>query len=104
MIKHVMRFFAGLLLVVAVAIGVLYVVAGRGGPPRITIDLPSRVVGQSGTFDATVETPPALTALTVALEQNGRTTPLFSLGGPSATVTRTDANHIRITRPFGKQN
>src|SRR5206468_2211563 len=37
-------------------------------------------------------------------EQSGRTTPLFSLGGESATVTRTDRNHIRITRPLGKQN
>jgi murein DD-endopeptidase MepM/ murein hydrolase activator NlpD len=100
-----MRFLAGLLLVAAVAIGVLYVVAGRGGPPRITIEQPSRAVGQSGTLDATVETPPGvLTALTVTLEQNGRTTPLFVLGGQSATVTRTDSTHLRISRPFGKQS
>ena len=100
-----MRFIAALLVVALTALGALFVIAGRGAPPRITIDKPERAVGQEGTLEATVESPNAsLTALTINVEQNGRSTPLFTLGGQSATVARTDANHLRISRPFGKQS
>src|ERR1700730_4320572 len=75
-----MRWFAGLLLLLLVAFGGLYVAAGRSAPPQITIAKPDRFVGQASALDVTAETPGArFTALTIAVEQNGKTIPLFSL-------------------------
>jgi murein DD-endopeptidase MepM/ murein hydrolase activator NlpD len=81
-----------------------WVVAGRGVPPRITIDKPGRLVGVAGTLEVTVEAPATrLSSLTMVLEQSGRTTPLFALDATQgATVTAIDANHLRISRPLGK--
>jgi murein DD-endopeptidase MepM/ murein hydrolase activator NlpD len=101
-----LRWFAGFLFLLAVAFGAAYWAAGRGAPPAITIDQPATAVGQTGTVDVVVAAPRGrLTALTITLEQNGRTTPLFSLDAPppSATLTQIDADHVRISRPFGKR-
>jgi len=109
------RWLFGLLLILALAAGVTYVVAGRGAPPRLTINKPDRPVGQAGTLDVTAEAPNTkFTTLTIALEQNGKSVPLFALdasaGAASATaskdasVTAIDRNQIRISRPLGKQS
>jgi len=100
------RWLLALLVVAALAFGAIYVVAGRGAPPRLTIDKPDRFVGQTGTLDVTAETPGGkLSALTIALEQSGRSIPLFTLDGPqTATVTRVDLNRLRVARPIGKQS
>jgi len=109
------RWFVGLLLILALAAGVTYVVAGRGAPPHLTINKPDRPVGQAGTLDVTAEAPNTkFTTLTIALEQNGKSVPLFALdasaGAASATaskdasVTAVDRNQIRISRPLGKQS
>src|SRR5262249_35001977 len=86
-------------------LGVLYVVAGRSAPPRLTIDKPDRVVGQSGTVDVTAEAPNArLTVFTIALEQNGRSYPLYTLGGDAAATVTRDRNRVHVARPIGKQS
>jgi murein DD-endopeptidase MepM/ murein hydrolase activator NlpD len=101
-----MRWLLGLLVILALAAGGAYFVAGRGAPPRITIDKPDRVVGQAGTLEVTAEAPDAkLTTLTIALEQNGKTIPLFTLNGPqTASMTRVDPNRLRVSRPIGKES
>jgi murein DD-endopeptidase MepM/ murein hydrolase activator NlpD len=101
-----LRWLAGLVFFVLLAAGATYLIAGRGAPPGITIDRPERVVGQSGTLEVVVEAPRGrMTSLSIALEQNGRTTPLFSLAAQeSATLTQLDENHVRISRPLGKQS
>jgi murein DD-endopeptidase MepM/ murein hydrolase activator NlpD len=101
--------FRWLLLLVALACAAvvgLYVAAGRGAPPHLTIDKPDRFVGQAGSLDVTADAPNAqFTALTITLEQNGKTVPLFTLDGPqTASVTRTDRTHLNISRPLGKQS
>jgi len=100
------RWLAGLVLVALVVAGGAYWIAGRGAPPAINIERPERVVGQAGTLDVVIEAPRGrLTSLTIALEQNGRATPLFSLGAQqSATLTQVDADHVRVSRPVGKQS
>ena len=100
-----LRWLAGLLFVALLAFGVLYLAAGRSAPPHLTIDKPDRVVGQSGAVDVTAEAPNAkFTALTIALEQNGKRYPLYALdNAAAATVTPIDANRLRVTRPIGKQ-
>ena len=98
-----MRVIAALLLVALVALGALYFIAGRTAPPALTIDKPERVIGQTGTLEVTAAAPrDRLTTFTVTLEQNGRSTPLFSLdSAQAATVTEVDPNRVRVSRPFG---
>jgi murein DD-endopeptidase MepM/ murein hydrolase activator NlpD len=105
MINLVIRWLIILLIVAAAVGGGAYVIAGRGAPPHLVVEKPDRTVGQAGTLEVTAESPGArFTALTIALDQNGRTTPLFTLAAPQgATVTQPDANHLHISRPFGKQ-
>jgi murein DD-endopeptidase MepM/ murein hydrolase activator NlpD len=100
------RWLLALLVVVALAAVGAYVVAGRGAPPRITIEKPDRFVGQAGTLDVTAAAPnAALTALTITLEQDARSYPLFTLNGAqAATVTRVGQDQLRVSRPLGKQS
>jgi murein DD-endopeptidase MepM/ murein hydrolase activator NlpD len=93
-----------LLLAAAVAVAALWVWAARGAPPSLTILQPSRAVGRTGTLELTAGAPGALlTVLTVTLEQNGRSVPLFSLDSPqSAEIAQADPDHLRVTRPIGK--
>jgi len=101
-----LRWLAALLVLLALAAGIAYVVVGRGAPPRVTINQPARFVGQSGSLDVTAEAPNAkFTALTIALEQNGRSIPLFALDNTQqATVSHADPNQLRVSRPLGKQS
>ena len=68
------------LVVVAVLAGALFVAAGRGRPPTLTIEKPDRAVGQQSELQVTAGAPRArFTSLVVTLEQNGRAMPLFML-------------------------
>jgi len=111
-----MRWLLGLIVVLLIAVGCAYYIAGSGAPPGIAIDKPERVVGQTGTLDVRAETPNGrFTAIAIALEQNGARIPLVDLqassrgeiapGAPApVTVQQTDPNHLHITRPLGKQS
>ena len=59
MIKPMKRVLAVLLVIVLVALGALYVLAGRTAPPALTIDKPERLVGQTGTVEVTTGVPRA---------------------------------------------
>lgn len=103
--ESMLRAVLGLLIVSALVFAGLWVVAGRGAPPRLAIVKPDRAVGQSGALEVVAEAPGArFTALAITLEQNGATTPLFSLGDAAATVDHVDANQLRITRGIGKKD
>jgi murein DD-endopeptidase MepM/ murein hydrolase activator NlpD len=106
MMESMFRWLLALLVLLALAGAGAYVAAGRGAPPRVTINKPDRFVGQGGSLDVTTEAPNAqLTALTMTLEQNGKSIPLFTLDGPqTATVTRVDQTHLQVSRPIGKQS
>jgi murein DD-endopeptidase MepM/ murein hydrolase activator NlpD len=99
------RWLIGLIALLALAFGVAYYVAGRGAPPQITIAKPDRTVGQAGTLDVTAESANGrFSAVTITLEQNGKSIPLYALGGgPTATVAQPDPKHLHITRAIGKQ-
>jgi len=101
-----LRWLAGLLLLVAIAAGCAYWFAGRGAPPAITINQPARVVGQAGTLDVAVDAPDGrLSTLTIALQQGGKTVPLFSLAdGQAAAQMQTEGARVHVSRPFGKQS
>ena len=95
------------LVVFAAAIGgAVYVATGRSPAPSITIDKPDRVAGQKGTLEVTIGAPGArLTSLVVSVEQDGRSTNLFSLDTPeSGSIAEVDADRLRVTRPFGTES
>jgi murein DD-endopeptidase MepM/ murein hydrolase activator NlpD len=109
------RWLTGLLLAFLLVAGVAYWVAGRGQPPAITIERPERVVGQTGTLDVSVGVPGGrFTSLSVTVEQDGKTIPLFNLegdrqsgaitGADEGTVTQTGPDTVRVSRPLGKQS
>src|SRR4029079_17733565 len=101
-----LRWLFGFVILAFVTAGAAYYAAGRGAPPAITISQPDRFIGQTGAVDSTVSAPGGrFTSLTISLEQNGRTVPLFSLiGSQGATLTQIDRDRMRISRPFGKQS
>jgi murein DD-endopeptidase MepM/ murein hydrolase activator NlpD len=100
-----LRWAAVLLILAVVAGAAVFVIAGRGAPPTLSIDRPERMAGQTGTLDVVAGAPGAIfTSLSITLEQNGQALPLFSLADhQSATVTPED-NRLRVTRPFGRQS
>jgi murein DD-endopeptidase MepM/ murein hydrolase activator NlpD len=104
MMESMLRALAILLLVAGLAAGGAFIVAGRTPPPSLSIDEPQKAIGQVGTLQVTVTTPGArLSALTVQLEQDGRSVPLFRLEAPgSASITEPAPDQLRITRPLGK--
>jgi murein DD-endopeptidase MepM/ murein hydrolase activator NlpD len=105
MLRGLVRLLLALLVVGALGFGVAYFVAGRGTPPQIAIAKPERVVGQGGTVEVTADAPHAkFTALSISLEQNGKSTPLFSLGGAAPSTFAVDGSRIRITRSIGKRD
>jgi murein DD-endopeptidase MepM/ murein hydrolase activator NlpD len=112
-----MRWLAGLLLILLLAAGAAYYVAGRGAPPVITIEQPQKVVGQSGDLVVTIQTPGGrIAAMSIALEQNGQTTPLLGLDGATlkaqeaagaqatAAITQTGPDTIRFASPLNKKS
>jgi murein DD-endopeptidase MepM/ murein hydrolase activator NlpD len=100
-----MRFLLGLLLVLALAAGGVYVSAGRLDGPAIAISKPEKVVGVSSPMEVTVQAPGAhLERLQISLEQNGKSFPLFSLADQQGATVKQDGNdRLVITRAIGKQ-
>src|SRR5262245_48860252 len=94
-----------LLVLLGLVYGAAYVVAGRGAPPKIAIGKPDRVIGQTGPLEVNVEAPGGrFSDLTIALEQNGKSIPLFALAGAAASaLTHVDNDHVKIARDIGKR-
>ena len=99
-----MRWLAGLVLLILAAAGAVFYISSRETLPLVAIEQPDRVVGQTGTLAVTAQAPGAkFTQLTITLEQNGQTTPLFALGGTVEHETIA-GNTLRVSRALGKQS
>jgi murein DD-endopeptidase MepM/ murein hydrolase activator NlpD len=103
-----MRWLIGLVLLLIVGAGALFVMSRRETLPVVRIEQPNRAVGQTATLVVVAEAPKAqFTALTVRLEQNGQTIPLFSLDAADQARTATTSpdalDRLTVTRPIGKQ-
>jgi murein DD-endopeptidase MepM/ murein hydrolase activator NlpD len=99
------------LLLAVIAASGLYVAAGRSAPPLLAIDQPTHAVGQRGELQVTAAGA-RLSSLVISLEQGGKTVTLFTLATPGASpeaaphgaaIVHVDADHLRVTRPFGKE-
>jgi len=99
-----MKYLVTLVLILALAAGGAWVVAGRMAGPAIEITKPEKFVGTSTPVEFVVHAPAAqLKAVTVVFEQNGKQFPIYSLGEQGAEV-KEDAEGLRISRTIGKQN
>jgi murein DD-endopeptidase MepM/ murein hydrolase activator NlpD len=101
-----MRFLLGLVLVLLLAAGGVFVYAGRLAGPAIQIAKPDKVIGVSSPLEVAVGAPGArLEDLRIVLEQNGQQFPLFSLTDQSGAQVRQDgADRILVSREIGKQS
>ncbi len=99
MMRDAMKFVLAFIVAVAIAFGVVWVVAGRQAGPSIQIAKPVKFVGLSTPVEVTVTSPAAkLKTLDVAFEQNGKRTLLFSLAKPgTAEVKQESADRVRVT-------
>jgi hypothetical protein len=101
-----MKYLVGLVLLLLVAAGGAYVVAGRMTPPAIAIEKPDKFVGVATPFEVAITAPdaPMMKPVRVVFEQNGKQTTLFSLEEPGkATIKQEGSDTVRITHEIGKQ-
>jgi murein DD-endopeptidase MepM/ murein hydrolase activator NlpD len=84
--------------------GAWFWASGQPGP-TIVIRQPGKFIGQNTSLELSVEAPAGqFTTIDVAVEQNGRTMPVFALGQPSTEGMKQDtADRIYIIRPVGKR-
>src|SRR5687768_15177158 len=100
---RIVRWFFVLCLLAALGFAAAYYYAGTLDGPAITINQPT-VIGQGGTLDVIVEAPGAeLTALTIQVEQKGRTFPVLDMASAPADALVKDGDRVRVTRPIGKK-
>lgn len=100
-----MRFLLGLILVLALAAGGIFIAAGRMAGPTIEITKPAKFVGTSTPLEVRVGAPGAnLKDLRIVLEQDGTQHPLFTLAEQKgATVKQDGADKLLVTRAIGKE-
>jgi murein DD-endopeptidase MepM/ murein hydrolase activator NlpD len=98
-----MRWLAGLLLLLMVAFAGAWWWAGRGPAPRIEIQQPTSVVGQSTPLQVVAESGRApLSSLEIAIEQNGKRHGVYSLGKGGGGEVSNEAGRMQVSRRVGK--
>ena len=100
------RLIVALLLLVAIALGAgVYIGAGRAPGPAIEIHEPTRLIGRTARFDASIDaTDGELTDITAVIEQGGNTLPLFSLSEPGgAQMTQETDTRVRVSRSLTRE-
>jgi murein DD-endopeptidase MepM/ murein hydrolase activator NlpD len=100
-----MKTFLVFVILLAFGAGAAWFIAGRAAGPAIQIAQPMKAIGPNGDLTVVIDTPHGrLTHLDVALEQNGKHLPVFSLMGEGASQVVREGDHLlRLTRPIGKR-
>jgi murein DD-endopeptidase MepM/ murein hydrolase activator NlpD len=103
--RALLRFLLVLVLVAAVLVGGAWVWAGRQAGPTIEIRQPGKFLGRSGTVELMVQAPGGLfSAVDVAVEQGGKTFPVYSLEPQKPDASKADtAEKLYVMRPAGTQ-
>jgi len=99
------KFFAFLILLAVICGGAAWIWAGRQPGPTVEFRQPDRFVGQSSTLELMVQAPQGqFSQLEVAIEQGGKSYPVFSIEQPTEATTKQDAaDRLYVMRPIGKQ-
>jgi murein DD-endopeptidase MepM/ murein hydrolase activator NlpD len=102
-----MRYLFALILIVLLAAGGAYVLAGRQGGPSIEIAKPEKFVGMSTPVEVAIGAPAAnLKTIKIVFEQDGKQTTLYAAdnGQVAGDGVKLDGpDKLRITRTVGKQ-
>ena len=98
------KFLAFLILLAVICGGVAWIWAGRQPGPTVEFRQPDRFVGQSSTLELMVQAPQGqFSQLEVAIEQGGKSYPVFSIEQPTEATTKQDAaDRLYVMRPIGK--
>ena len=100
-----MKFLVFLIVLAVIVVGGAWVWAGRQAGPAIEIRQPGKFLGRNGSVELMVQAPEGrFSAVNVAVEQNGKTFPVYSLDQQDPSPTKPDtADKIYVMRPIGKQ-
>jgi murein DD-endopeptidase MepM/ murein hydrolase activator NlpD len=99
-----LRFLVFLLVLAIVVAGGAWFWAGRSAGPTVTIRQPGKFVGQNTSLELMAEAPEGkFTSLDVAVEQSGKTFPVFTLDQPQGNIRQESAERLYVMRPVGKK-
>ena len=100
-----MKFLVFLVVLAAVVVGGAWLWAGRMDGPTIEIRQPGRFIGRNGTLELMVQAPGGkFSAVDVAIEQGGKSFPVFTLEPQNPDAVKADAaERMYVSRPVGKQ-
>ena len=103
--RALLKFLVGVLVLAAIVGGGAWIWAGRAEGPQIQIRQPEKFVGQATPLELVVESPDGqFSRVEVALEQGGKSLPVFSLDQPAqGTVKQEAAERLYISRQIGKR-
>src|SRR5574339_653507 len=103
-LSFTMRYLLALLLLLVLAAGGAWVVAGRMAGPSIDISKPDEFVGLSTPLEVSVTSPDGrFRVVRVLFEQNGKQTPLYALGEGEAAQGGPDAQgRVAITKTIDR--
>ena len=99
-----MRFLLSLLLILALAAGGAWLVAGRMTSPAIDIGKPDKYVGLATPVEVAVSSPNnELSSLQIVFEQDGKQVPLYSMNEPREVKTRQEGERILLAGEIGRE-
>ena len=102
--RALVRFLGFLVIAALLAGAAAWMWAGRQAGPSITIRQPEKFIGLVTSLELSVEAPGGrFSRIDVAIEQNGRSLPVFTLEQPDqGEMTQDSADRIYVMRPIGK--
>lgn len=98
------RFLLYLILILALAAGAAWVVAGRMAAPAIDIGNPEKYVGTATPVQVAVTSPRnELSSLEVVFEQGENRVPLYTMTDPGEMQTKQDGERILLSGELGRE-
>ena len=104
--RGLLKFLFSLLLIALIGVAGAWFWAGRMDGPTIEIRQPGKFIGQTSSLEMMVQAPGGtFSRLDVAVEQDGKTHPVFALNSDSAASDsrRDAADRLLVMRPIGKR-
>src|SRR5262245_49684110 len=100
-----LKFLLALVVLVVLVFGGAWVWAGRQAGPTIEIRQPGQFIGQAANLDLLVQAPGGrFSSVDVAVEQNGKAFPVYTLDPRERTTVNTGAaDKMFVMRPIGKK-
>ena len=103
--RALLKFLVVVAVLAAIVVGGAWLWAGRADGPQIQIRQPEKFIGQATPLELVVESPDGrFSRVNVAVEQAGKSFPVFSLDQPAqGSVKQEAAERLYISRQIGKR-